>query len=609
MPQHGALPSWDCKVCGTEDNWGYKLLCRLCTAYPPQEHRNLQKGTTKGGHGGGKGSGKNNSGKGKGSASVSAPNTGLGTYAFKQIQRANAAQASAKSHKELQEARKRAEALSDANKKLQRELAEAKAATAPTQDDDMEWEGPEELDEEGRKARMDKIRSSLPDREEHFGVGSEIFIDAQNELEVHQRAIRESKPYKTHRTILERRVEKLQRLQERDHGRLVELHDSAEELEAKIVATTNTMAERGKELETAEAELRELLLKAVGEEQTPAATADPQKSWDAVVGTVAGLVRQPGVPAHFTNQLEGLFGQLRSMVEQLQHHAAATAAAQQPQPTYAQAARGTTSPSASSTSAPSPAAPSPPAAASTSASSAAESAEELRRRQRRARQQQRQTEAIIEFERDYRAKLRAVAATDGAGTETLARPLPAATAQGPSPDPTAAAAAAATGVMLTLPPAAPPTPTPATLVVPTNATDNGGGNEAGGPSDASNQAPTDGTAQRETTTSGQPLAATLGIAAPVAATAAAAAAVETEQALESCLSELDEASDITGTLSCDEQRDGMDIDKVVSTIPKEQREGVRAMLEKSKGRRMRQIQRRLKKPAADEPALHRNPKK
>jgi hypothetical protein len=68
-------------------------------------------------------------------------------------------------------------------------------------------------------------------------------------------------------------------------------------------------------------------------------------------------------------------------------------------------------------------------------------------------------------------------------------------------------------------------------------------------------------------------------------------------------------SDITGTLSGEEQQDNMDIEKVVSTIPKEQREGVRAMLEKSKGRRLRQIQRRLKKPIADEPALPRNPKK
>ncbi len=109
--------------------------------------------------------------------------------------------------------------------------------------------------------------------------------------------------------------------------------------------------------------------------------------------------------------------------------------------------------------------------------------------------------------------------------------------------------------------------------------------------------------QREATAPGLSHAAAAGAAAPAVATVA----MEAEPALESCLSELDEGSDITGTLSGEE--DKMDIDKVVSTIPKEQREGVRTMLEKSKGRRLRQLQRRLKTPVADEPALPRNPKK
>ncbi len=598
--QHGTLPPWDCTVCGTENNWGFKRRCRTCTAYPPQQHRHLQQDHFTGGHSGGKGIGKSNNkgkGKGKGSTVVKAPNSELGTYAYRQMQRANAAQTPAKPNRELQEAKRRAEALSDANKKLQRELAEAKAATSHGQEEEMEWEGPEDLDEEARRARMDKIRGSLPYLEEHFGAESELDLDAQHELEQHQRAIRESKPYKTHRTILERRVEKLQRLQERDHGRLVELNEAAEEIEAKIVSTTNAMAERGKELDTAEAELRELLLKAVGEENTTTTAPDPQQSWDAVVGTVAGLVRQPGVPAQFTHQLEGLFGQLRAMVEQLQNHAAANAAAQQP--SYAQVARAAASTSILSASASSPAASTPPTATACAASSTAESAEELRRRQRRARQQQRQTEAIAEFERDYRAKQRAAAADGIGGVDTGAVPTLAGAAQCPDPGPLAAP---------TPPPPLPAPPsseplgpsTPAALVL---ANGHGVGDEDGGPSDGRGQAPADGSAQHAAATPGLSLASATGTAAPVAA----AAAADTEPALESCLSDMD--SDITGTLSGEEQQDKMDIEKVVSTIPKEQREGVRAMLEKSKGRRLRQIQRRLKKPIADEPALPRNPKK
>ncbi len=67
-------------------------------------------------------------------------------------------------------------------------------------------------------------------------------------------------------------------------------------------------------------------------------------------------------------------------------------------------------------------------------------------------------------------------------------------------------------------------------------------------------------------------------------------------------------SDITGTLS-DGERESMEIDALVAAIPKDQRDGVRAMLEKSKIRRARRFQRRLKKPIADEPSIPRNPKK
>ncbi len=441
---------------------------------------------------------------------------------------------------------------------------------------------------------MEKIRGSLPYLEEHFGADSDIFLDAQSELEVHQRAIRESKPYKTHRTILERRVEKLQRLQERDQSRLLELHESAEEIETKIDSITSTMAERGKELDTAEAELRELLLKAVGEEQSPAPVPDPQQSWDTVVGTVAGLVRQPGVPAQFAHQMEGLFGQLRAMVGQLQQHATSNAAAQQPP--SAQQTKGAVPASISSSSLSPSTASSPPTATSAIPPSTAEAAEELRRRQRRARQQQRQTEAIAEFERDYRAKLRAGALGDGGGNAVVAASTP-------------AAASLAAGITTAPTPPAQSAPVVSTSTAPTTTTENGGVNAAGGPNDGRDQDPTDGTAQIGPTASDQLPAAAAVTVVPAVGPASAAAACKPESVLESCPSELGEESDITGTLSGEDQRDGMDIDRVVSAIPKEQREGVRSMLEKSKERRMRQMQRRLKKPAAEEPRLPRSPKK
>ncbi len=174
---------------------------------------------------------------------------------------------------------------------------------------------------------MERLRNSLPDLEETFGVDSSMYLEATAELDHHQRTLRGAKPYKTHRTILERKVEKLRKQQSRDKDRLTELHDAAEEIRVKITATAAAVAERDKELEAAEAELKELLLKAVGEDSVPPATApDPTQSWDNVVGAVAQLVKAPGVPQEFTCQLEGVFNQLRSMVTALQTHATAVGA-------------------------------------------------------------------------------------------------------------------------------------------------------------------------------------------------------------------------------------------------------------------------------------------
>ncbi len=273
--------------------------------------------------------------QGKGSASSSFTSDNLGSYAHRQLQLArgasNAQQTQAafrSSAKELQDARRRNDGLHEQNRRLRKELDEVKSAAAKTHgdvegDDTME-DGPEELGDEERKGRIEKLRSSLPYLEETYGTDSDIFVNATTELEHHQRAQREAKPFKTHRTIMERKVGKLQRLQARDKERLTELHEAAEEIRIKITATSAAVAERDKELEAAEAELKELVLKAVGEEAAQPPTAlDPAKSWENVVGTVAQLVKVPGVPSEFTCQLEGMFNQLRTMVTALQSHATA----------------------------------------------------------------------------------------------------------------------------------------------------------------------------------------------------------------------------------------------------------------------------------------------
>ncbi len=582
MPQYGSLPPWTCGVCGMVGNWASRPRCRNCSAYPPEAHRNLVKGLPKN-KGGGKGGSGAHKGKGKGPPADG--NATLGSFALKQIQRAQAAdrtqhfQATYKSSfRQLQDAQRRAENLQETNKRLQKELADAKAANPGEGDgfEDMEWEGPEELNEEDRKSRIAKIRGGLPYLEEHFGTESEIYRNALEELEAHQRALRDAKPYRTHRTIVERRVDKLKRLQERDQAKLQELNEAAEEIDNNIAATATAMAERERELEAAEAELKELLLRAVGEGQQSAGAAcgtDAQQGWNAVVGTVANLARQPGVPEHFACHLEGLFGQLQAMVAQLQQHAVATGAA---------------------------------AAGSNLAEGSAGAVANVTPAADDWRQQRHQ----------QRARQQAANATTNATTISIAQ----ATAGDRSPPPLSPS-----------PPSQPPAqhpsqPTPTAAA--SAAEQHGSSSSSGGAAApaAPEQAAADAAAAvatggaeagvNPTATAGGSAAAALVSATPTvepptaaAGPRAAADGVEGARTEDDGDSDADSISEIAANPTDDGQQADMDIDTVVARVPADQRAAVRAAMERRRARVAKKNPPRQKKPPAEELPTGRNPKK
>ncbi len=569
----GGFTNWDCHICGKPDNHGSRTRCRQCEAYPkPGARRPL---------GGGKGAGGKKGGGGKLGNGITMAHAGgknsahLGDFAEKQLQaqRAHQAQAAYKANEKLlQDQRRRNDALLEQNRKLLREVAEAKNKKDIGDDDEDMEEGPEELSAEDRRARIEKIRASLPYLEENFGPESELFKGAQDELEYHNKAIREAKPYKTHRTILERKVERLKRQQDKDREHLSELREAAEEIAGKITTTIAAIADRDRELESAESELKELLLRAVGEEGPGGATQpaiDPSQGWDSVVHAVTQLTRQPGVPPEVAGQLDGLFGQLRSMVAVLQTHATAIGAV----PSAAADAAATTAAAAATAQ---PAATTTAMATSTSASSASSShitsPEEHRRRQRLARAQKKQTEAIAEFENSYRRQQLVNAELDR-------------TAGGQDD--------------VTNPPSCPPPQAATPLALPAPAEHNGDG--ARGAGGASNDAQAalaavdvggGGTAPSCDGNGGEP--------AQLQGAAAGSSGFGNDDG--------DDESDITGTLS-DGERESMEIDEVVAKIPQEQRDGIRAMLERSRAKRARRLQRRLKKPVVDGPGITRNPKK
>ncbi len=612
-PKGKSLPSWNCAICGITDNWGSKARCRVCEAYPPEEHRRLVKANYKGGKGGGGGGNAKGEQKGKGPGStINFYNSGnkygnFGTFAYRQMQKVRedekfnqARTAFNSSLQRYQDAQRRADNLVEQNKKLLRELSEAKASSTKTKEDwdDME-EGPEEMSEEDRKARIDKVRAGLPYLEEQFGIDSEVHQGALEELEMHQRALREAKPYKTHRTILERRVEKLRRLQDRDRAKLAELQEAAEEIHSKVSSTAAAVSDREREIEATETELKELVLRAVGEEagtnqQSP---IDPHRGWASVVGTVAQLVQQPGVPQHVATQIEGVLGQLQGMVSALQAHAASIQAPAQTNPIASTTPVGKPGPPAAA--AATSISPSITTAAASSSSSAArqnedvaEDARRVQQAERTAWRQRKSQEAIMEYERAYRL-VQAV--------------------EGPKP-------VIEQGDQLahqTLP--NPPPPRPPSQVMPTsederremgNVNNDSSQNDGRGTT-STPQSPVDNGMGNSTSTTDHPIevaAAAASAAAAAAAEAAATAVANTSPSaggdtggntagVRGAGAASEPESDITGTIS-EGERERMEVDELVDKIPAEQRAGVKALLEKRRARKVRQLQRH-KKPEGD----------
>ncbi len=126
------------------------------------------------------------------------------------------------------------------------------------------------------------------------------------------------------------------------------------------------------------------------------------------------------------------------------------------------------------------------------------------------------------------------------------------------------------------------------------------------------QSPIGGGTDNSTPTTNTPIevaAATASAAAAAAAEAAATAVANTSPAaggdagggtagVRGADAASDLESDITGTIS-DGERERMEVDEVVGRIPAEQRAGVKALLERRRARKVKQLQRH-KKPEGDE---------
>ncbi len=221
------------------------------------------------------------------------------------------------------EARKKEEMLRAANAKLQKELTAAKNG-AKQLDDDEGMDDDEET-EESRLERIEATQKALPYLTLQFGEDSPQVEKARGDIEDLLRANRESKPYKTHRGQLERKLDRWRRQQDRAKEEEEEMLRDIEVAQTRLNKLRATMDEREKNIAAADEELRDLLRKAIAENDTadPPPEADPSAAWATVNRTLSEMAAQPGVPPSWAAQLGGLLEQLRVAAVAIQQQAAA----------------------------------------------------------------------------------------------------------------------------------------------------------------------------------------------------------------------------------------------------------------------------------------------
>ncbi len=123
-----------------------------------------------------------------------------------------------------------------------------------------------------------------------------------------QKASREAKPFKAHRSQLERRRERLQKQQDRDTSEIAKAQEEMSELQAKIASLQTAVDERARTIKDVTSELTELVRKSITEGSEGGDGGDPpggqeDSPWSKMAAAIKGLESLPGIPSEFTNLL------------------------------------------------------------------------------------------------------------------------------------------------------------------------------------------------------------------------------------------------------------------------------------------------------------------
>ncbi len=173
--------------------------------------------------------------------------------------------------------------------------------------------------EEERQKRLDEARGGLAYIVARYGEDSEEASSTREEIASIQRASRDAKPFKAHRSLLERKRERLKEKQTRDEAEVERTVAEIDELQTKLKNLRSTIEERGKQISQAEEELAELVRKALAEGDAAGAAGQQEEeaaapwSAQAASATLQAMASKPGVPPEFAELLAHVFRAAQAM--------------------------------------------------------------------------------------------------------------------------------------------------------------------------------------------------------------------------------------------------------------------------------------------------------
>ncbi len=296
--------AWDCHLCGLPANFGWRLRCRGCDS--------IRKS--------------NRSAHGVPGTTFSADRGGQQpTLAERQLKQIREEQKRQRKEDE-EEKRQLREALS----RMRAEVEKKGKGREAKEEEDGDGDGEvEDIDDTGnmysswteaeRQKRLDEARGGLLYLVSKFGEDSEEASSTREEIASLQRASRDAKPFKAHRSLLERKRERLKDKQARDEAEVERITGEIDELQSKLKDLRSTVHDRAKQISQVEEELAELVRKALAEGEAAGAAGkldeDPTTPWSAQAASAAlqAMATKPGVPPEFAALLGHVYQAAQAM--------------------------------------------------------------------------------------------------------------------------------------------------------------------------------------------------------------------------------------------------------------------------------------------------------